>query len=451
MLSVQDWILTALVAAFAFRWPLVGLTLAANCFILRNLYAEPEAGAADSSSPMVGVVLPAVVFLIVLAKLSTRSLASIRARFRWGEFDTFILGMGLLLAFGSLDAPSFEYGMELTLRYWFLAATFYFAVRLLNSAEPSMAMSESTKVMWSFLALGTVLAILALATLDPEMGTKRFHLGEEGSTIQVAYLMSYAFCIGSYYLIVEAPYRWLGGLVGGASSVLLVGGILLTQTRGALAVCALAIIYSTARWIQAGPNRAQAMVRPVAILAILLAVGFMSEGYLAGLFAPTSSRISSLGTEDVNSGSVTVAIRLSMQELAWNRFLKSPFWGAGTGIWKDDPIGYPHNIFFEAASQSGIAGLAFTGILVWGVMKHVWRAFRGHSNVAALLGLLTLSAFLQAQFSGCIHMHKSLYLFGALLLGSLQNQPPPASTGEQSAGVTAASVAIDGTTGSSPH
>jgi O-antigen ligase len=113
---------------------------------------------------------------------------------------------------------------------------------------------------------------------------------------------------------------------------------------------------------------------------------------------------------------LTTFYRLRAFETAKNLFLDNPFKGVGTaGFARFDPLGYPHNIVLELASELGIWGVAgFAGLVLLAgylgikLLRSKKASFL-ELNLSRTFLAIFVFALINAQISGAIYANHQLW------------------------------------------
>ena len=123
-------------------------------------------------------------------------------------------------------------------------------------------------------------------------------------------------------------------------------------------------------------------------------------------------------------GGTSTIQRKEAYSLAVTLFMQKPLLGIGTG---EFPRGYPHNIFLEIAAENGIVGLIVFICFLFAIARigfryltYYFSRLDKNSGVTGLIILtISLSLFIEKQFSYGLDMHKDLFAF----LGLVVNLP----------------------------
>ena len=195
-------------------------------------------------------------------------------------------------------------------------------------------------------------------------------------------------------------------------SVLLMVGLVLTQSRGGLLGMAVILFLAIFR----SRNKVTAIV-VVAIVATL-AVSFMPQS-VWDRFAKTK-------IEDVHDGTVESTVRrYYLAKAAWEMFLDHPVFGMGPGnyyyncrLYYPIPAGRAHTMYLEIMAEMGAVGiLLFLGVLL-SAFKAMGRTIKRHDQFSGYArGIwLGLSGFMVSAFFLHAQQEKTLWLIVFLAL-----------------------------------
>ena len=198
-----------------------------------------------------------------------------------------------------------------------------------------------------------------------------------------------------------------------AGAAFLLGGVYLTGSRGAMVGLALtAVIWMVA----AGPGPRRALVFVPAVLA------------LAMLLPGVGSRMASLAdlspdTQSFAEPDGSIVERTASQKVMWAVFLANPLLGIGpdnvSSVWEEYATEggggikrevAAHNLYLQAAAETGVLGLLGWLVFLFGVLVIAWRVVLSNpvsprapptsdrlmaaAGVAALAGWMVTSIFL---------------------------------------------------------
>jgi O-antigen ligase len=117
----------------------------------------------------------------------------------------------------------------------------------------------------------------------------------------------------------------------------------------------------------------------------------------------------------------STGLRLELYSSAILLFLQKPLLGVGTGGF---PGGYPHNIFLEIAAENGVFGLLLFICFLFSVIQKGFKYIilylpklnEYHKNIGLIVLTLSMTLFIEKQFSYGLDMHKDLFVFLGLMI-----------------------------------
>lgn len=226
--------------------------------------------------------------------------------------------------------------------------------------------------------------------------------------------------------VAAQPASRRGRVVWLAASVLMVQGLLLTQSRGGILAGAVAAVV----WVACSgvSHRRLILVAPVALVGLLTIPGVQTRLATLSDLRRTSSEL----------GDTSLVERLSAQRAGVAIFSEHPVLGVGAGTFeKVEPhfllrtgfasavVTAPHNIYLEMAAESGVVGLAawllfFGAALFVAIRAAAMSRYLGPGGAqtrglavgvaAGLVGWALASLFL--------HLNYSLVLMALIALGA---------------------------------
>jgi len=133
--------------------------------------------------------------------------------------------------------------------------------------------------------------------------------------------------------------------------------------------------------------------------------------------------ISGYSLTQIEEGPSTIQ-RLELYFSAISLFLQNPLLGVGTGGF---PGGYPHNLFLEIAAENGIMGIIIFVYFLFSVIQkgfnyiilYLPKLDEYSKNIGLIILTLSVTLFIEKQFSYGLDMHKDLFVF----LGLMVNLP----------------------------
>jgi hypothetical protein len=440
-------LLLLVLAAVLLRWPEIG-TLIAVTLLYLNL-------------PAIAVKLHALPYPIVLlagcliVPALLRNLFSQRDRIilDW-PFLLMLVFLGLVLA-SSLLARDTDLAMAWIQKYLLEGLLLYLVIINLVRTFATLR-----RVVWALLLSGTLLASMTLyqelshsyanefgglAQRTLERETRENVLLDEYNPrdrpkVRIAYRAQGPIDDPNRYgqmLVVLLPLGWfrikgeqkaLGKVLAVICSTVILGGVLLTYSRGAflslLVMLGLIIVMRRIKLYQVA----------IAALALILSIQLVAPGYvnrmltlrgIPGLFSPTAE----VEPDPVQRGRATEMLA------AWQVFLDHPILGVGPGQFTPiysirymsrhyslrritDPR-RAHSLYLEMAAETGILGLAsFMAIAITSIRRLVKagrRSAETHPELANLSTALVLS--IAAYLTTAVFLQLSFQRYYWLLLG----------------------------------
>lgn len=253
-------------------------------------------------------------------------------------------------------------------------------------------------------AIEVLLFSMVLASYSVFRGYFRYGVSRPGGIMNDPnyYAMVAVSVLPFALLLLPGASRWTKTFLAGAA-ILLVAGILLSQSRGgfvSLAVCAVYVLSKAS-------NRARVLAYSLPVLALLLAL--LPHNPMARF------------VETDGSTRISTDTRMMLAKSAWRMIQARPLVGVGLGMMKplsqeynpDLPKGYTaHNTYLELAAELGLPACAlFVSILLcaWSRARRLAVFFReiGHDANARIAGALEIAiasfgvgaAFLSAEYT----------------------------------------------------
>jgi len=161
----------------------------------------------------------------------------------------------------------------------------------------------------------------------------------------------------------------------------------------------------------------------IGIILLFVMIIWISSSDIVYSILEHIPNVSGYSLTQIEEGPSTVQ-RLELYSSAILLFLQNPLLGVGTGGF---PGGYPHNIFLEVAAENGIFGLLLFICFLFSVIQKGFRYIilylpkldEYSKNVGLIILTLSVSLFIEKQFSYGLDMHKDLFVF----LGLMVNLP----------------------------
>lgn len=185
------------------------------------------------------------------------------------------------------------------------------------------------------------------------------------------------------FLLAYAEKRLLARLAAVAVTVVLLGGVMLTYSRGAAVMLALLIITVTALGYLRWTHLAVATVVMLGLTAVI------APAYFLRVQSITRVAVAGSDTDDLQSGDAAIRGRLTEMLAAVNVWMDHPVVGVGPGqyvpfysleymtrpgafkqIDKERPA---HTLYVELAAETGVIGLAAFLLIAVVVLARLWR------------------------------------------------------------------------------
>lgn len=137
--------------------------------------------------------------------------------------------------------------------------------------------------------------------------------------------------------------------------------------------------------------------------AVLVFILFFSY---KGIISDTSSRFTGGG-----SGKSSSQNRILAQYQAFTLFQENYVVGTGFGSFRQFPLKYPHNVFSEITSETGVIGLSFILVLFGLTLFRIIKIYKYHNNKeTAFLIAVVVASFFNANLSGHIGFNPYFWL-----------------------------------------
>jgi O-antigen ligase len=161
----------------------------------------------------------------------------------------------------------------------------------------------------------------------------------------------------------------------------------------------------------------------IGIILLFVMIIWISNSDIIYSILDRIPNISGYSLTQIAEGSSTVQ-RLELYSSAILLFLQNPLLGVGTGGF---PGGYPHNIFLEIAAENGVFGLLLFICFLFSVIQKGFKYIilylpkldEYSKNIGLIILTLSVTLFIEKQFSYGLDMHKDLFVF----LGLIVNLP----------------------------
>jgi O-antigen ligase len=365
-------------------------------------------------------------------------------RFAWIPVDPTVLFFALSILIGTLilvSKPLFRPGLPAVVAG--LALVTWFAISLLWSPSqiygPDKVFFMATLALWGLIAgamiiapdrtrLRRLFAVLVLASLVAALEAIAVYLEAGGGRLWVGsgnYLLLGRLCgLGAEvvfvaWLFMRRRFALYGlvclGLFGLFGFVLIIGG-----GRGPL----IATVASLLLTLVAGVRTSRHGLRLAAYEAPAIALGLFALGALTVWITSSEQMPETLSRlEPLAEGAgldSSAQSRVDHYETALGLWNDAPVLGHGAGSWpllvgRPDAVGYPHNIFAEAAVEGGVIGLVLLAGLLMIALRPVSFAKVRRDPLSMCVLMLFINGFVNAMVSGDLPGNRVLFL----LIGTL--------------------------------
>lgn len=311
--------------------------------------------------PGTGKFLGAVILLGWLAN----QLLATHAPIRLGD-----AGPWLIALFALAMVSGFAHG-QLDMQVFLLIITglilYFLIINLVDNTSDFEALMLNVVLIATGAAILVIQRVLAQGLLRPGALTQ----GALGDPNDTALFIN----IALPFVVLASVRRWRWRWVARLVLPILMGGVLLTLSRGGfvVSVVGFVILFGATRMIR----RFELLVIMGLFLALQL-VPVVSHNFDALLFRFSRQDVSALGSAEIRLNTIRVGIRLG---------LDNPLLGAGPNRFGAEIVDYradaygtialaPHNTYLQAFAELGIPGLLMLlGVLIWNVVRlyRIWR------------------------------------------------------------------------------
>lgn len=309
--------------------------------------------------------------------------------------STFVL-LSLYLLFSTFVLSSFRgYGVE---------KLFYFSLTLLACFGFASLITKTKSVKYFayasffqslFLVLVSLVSDFDYKLFNGIISTSRFSiLGI--NPIWVSRLLFYGLLSNLYLFRTNKNVLLRIGVI--VISVLQFYYGFLTNSRGPLLALILGIIvYSLFSIKKISMGKVMVILL---VFALMIGVGYNK------IKNNPNSRFSGAGTGDTSTQS-----RLFAQYQAYTLFSTNIIFGGGWGSFSQYPLEYPHNVFTEIGSETGLIGLAIFLSLLIITLSRILSLHKHHNNhETCFLMALLASSFINANLSGHVGLNPFFWL-----------------------------------------
>ena len=377
--------------------PLLGLLCGANGFLINGLIGQSS----GIGFVLVSLITPMMTFVCVLLNIWEKK----RSVYFRLEFDVALLilifGIQLLSTVFASDGNA---ALEISIRYAVFCLSYYIFIKVYfqNCSDPK---AELRRALSSVYYLGFIFGVIA-------------YLRGESSSEYVMHLSIGN--ITSIPLSVVVGQSVVIGLVGFFTNTLiskqrlvltlppLIYVLALTNTRSTLIACAIVIVFLFALGV--GSVKRSRIIPFILLICVSLPLFYFYMSADISLFERSMSGFQRLidGQYGESEGD-----RLKAWIFALDAFSSNPILGMGPGNFGQKYIAYPHNIYLEVLSETGIFAFLFLIIVtLYALIQTIHKL----EITKLYLGSLFLFSLFISQVSLSLWMHKWLFIWMALLL-----------------------------------
>lgn len=398
-----------------YRWPMAGISFAAQGYILRNIFTSNQTNTNES---LISVGLPAIVFLlIVIRSILTKRLPPI-----YWIFDALIF-FGIIYSLGYVYSPNHSLALDRIARFWIAGVGYYFIIIFAVYSSKT----HIKNINWANqYFLGTwIIAVFvsAWAIFSPGGTTFRLSVGNV-HPIPFGLLLATGL-LYNIFLILRPEKSKIPRVVLLTLLPLILYSFIASNSRGPFIAFVIGAIYMVMALMLKKRN-AKISIKHLMVLLIFLIVLFIfatttNNDIIARLFNNIYTAIFETGS---NRGTSALE-RIDAWNFSIKMFSESPIIGKGTASFPYYHfLEYPHNIFLEVAAELGIIGLLalslWFGVLIIPIAQILFSK-KSIDTSMVLIAAVLLANILEVQVSFTIWMHKNLFIASALLLLSVRS------------------------------
>ncbi|HCE8951673.1 TPA: O-antigen ligase family protein [Raoultella ornithinolytica] len=397
-----------IIAVLSLSWlrPMVGLALASNAYLFNAMISG-----GDSDSPIFNVLGPLICFGTILSKIILKNKVKL-VRFKFA--DGLLIGIFLLYLVSAFFSDDMVVGIEFSLRYLFLGASFYFFARFsyVLYLDKGKFIND---YMRGILITGFIVSVTALLQNNSSSQyTMRLTVGDS-STIPLAITLGQAAVVNIYYIMTAKGRNGIPYII---SFLPIIYAFLAANTRSVvIGFClALVVLLSADRFSIVRKNFGKVLL---AITGMVIFIGYIVMNN-AELVARLFSTFGHIATEQYGQSE---SERLDAWHHAIATFVEHPILGEGVGIFIQRFNMYPHNIFFESAAETGLVGLLMILTLIGSC---IYCILMNKGNVRSpVVAAMFIFLFFVSLVSLSFWMHKALFTAIALVFityGNLEKE-----------------------------
>jgi len=399
----------------AYRWPMAGISLAAQGYIVRNIFTNSPTNGSES---LISVGLPATIFLLILV----RSILTKRLPPIFWIFDSLVL-FGIIYSLGFIYSPNHSLALDRIVRFWIAGASYYFII--IFAVYSSKTHIKNTNWAEQYF-LGTwIIAIFVSVWAIFAPGGTAFRLSV-GNVHPIPFgLLLATGLLYNIFLILRPEKSRIPRIILLASLPFILYSFIASNSRGPFVAFVAGLMYMVVA-LTLKKNNTKLSIGQLFALLIFLIILFVfatttgndiTERLFNNLYTAIFETGSNRGTSAIE--------RIDAWNFSIKMFSESPIIGKGTASFPYYHfLEYPHNIFLETAAELGTIGLLvmilWFGILIIPIVQ-IFFSKKNIDPTLVLVAAVLLANMLEVQVSFTIWMHKNLFIASALLLLSVRS------------------------------
>ena len=398
-----------IVVSFALYRPMIGIALISQIYLIRSLVYLRSGNPCFvgdcliSSSPLLGVSLPLLVFFIAIIKASRTKI-----RYSLDSSDILFVSYIIVMLIGCIYSPDILDSIDYFGRFLLIGVSYFFVTKFylsnsVNRVENIRCFLLTTYFTCIFLSFVAMYHFIGSGASSIRLTLPGVHPIPFSLLVGSTFIISLSiFLSNGEYLKISSKYFLRANVV---MCLLFFLTQLATNTRGVTISMILSAMLLIILSVDKIRPKLLLVGIPIMISILVYIINKIGFEKLFGRFMNI--------TKDQSVGDRSVAYIDSVKIFSDNILL-----GGGTNSFKFfSQLGYPHNLFLENLASFGSLGLiincGFIGVFCYYFLKIIKQGPKNYTLI--VLYALTIFFFIETMFSFTIWMHKSLYLFFALL------------------------------------
>ena len=397
-----------LVLFFLLKYPEISFALFISAYVLKG-------GINIGYFNLTAILLIVTVVGFILKQSIKKDKNTINFNFKLEPSDKFILLFVAVLVIGCIYSLNRNWGIIKALRFIVIVFVPYLLARMFLVKGTQIKLFL---ISVSITALGISFLLMLKALFGNYSGGRVNYFYTNpipvGTLIMVGLMI---FTVGMTQNVFNK--RKYGKLFCAIAIIPLLYSILLVGSRGPLISMMIGLIFYFVIIF-----RGKIKLKNVGVITIiLLSLIFIWTSYsdiictnsIVNKIIPNAGRLSIASASGMSG-------RAKIYSDAWQLFKDKPLFGRGTGGFPER--GYPHNIFLEIAVENGLLGLIIFFGFLFAICQKGYQFLNDNfikiNKQGKIMGLIILvisvSLFVERQFSFSLDMHKDLFVFFALIV-----------------------------------